>query len=214
MHANGREWEGRIGWEEGERENGRAGRMRGTGGIGGAGDDFWGKRSSPSPLPKNVRMRYDVIARGGQRWPGGVCMGIGKGKRGGLGRWAVEEESEMTCEEAWSFAREWIEAWNGHDLERILSHYAEDFEMTSPFVAAVMHQSDGTLRGKEQVGRYWARALEQLPDLHFTLLDVLAGVGTVTLYYEGALNKRAAEVFFFDETGKVCKAIAHYQGAG
>ena len=30
------------------------------------------------------------------------------------------------------FAAEWIEAWNAHDLERILAHYADDFEMASP----------------------------------------------------------------------------------
>ena len=32
---------------------------------------------------------------------------------------------------AHEFAREWIAAWNSHDLELILSHYADDFEMAS-----------------------------------------------------------------------------------
>jgi len=30
------------------------------------------------------------------------------------------------------FAAEWIAAWNSHDLERILSHYTDNFEMSSP----------------------------------------------------------------------------------
>src|ERR1700723_3107179 len=37
----------------------------------------------------------------------------------------------MTSELALRFA-EWIAAWNAHDLPRILSHYADDFEMSSP----------------------------------------------------------------------------------
>lgn len=32
---------------------------------------------------------------------------------------------------AYDFAKEWIAAWNSHDLDRILSHYVEDFEMSS-----------------------------------------------------------------------------------
>ena len=32
----------------------------------------------------------------------------------------------MTREEALGFAREWVAAWNAHDLGRILSHYADD----------------------------------------------------------------------------------------
>ncbi|WP_232821554.1 Cif family virulence factor [Acidithiobacillus ferrivorans] len=30
------------------------------------------------------------------------------------------------------FASDWIGSWNNHDLDRILSHYSEQFEMFSP----------------------------------------------------------------------------------
>jgi len=33
------------------------------------------------------------------------------------------------------FAAEWIAAWNRGDLERIFSHYADDFEIRSPLIA-------------------------------------------------------------------------------
>ena len=35
----------------------------------------------------------------------------------------------MNQKQANEFAAEWIEAWNAHDLDRILSHYTDDFEM-------------------------------------------------------------------------------------
>jgi ketosteroid isomerase-like protein len=41
------------------------------------------------------------------------------------------------------FAHEWIAAWNSHDLQRILSHYAEDFEMASPFIVQVAGEPSG-----------------------------------------------------------------------
>ena len=37
---------------------------------------------------------------------------------------------------AQAFADEWIEAWNSHDLDRILSHYSDDAELLSPVAAA------------------------------------------------------------------------------
>lgn len=45
------------------------------------------------------------------------------------------------------FARDWIEAWNGHDLDRILSHYADQFELSSPVIMGVAGEPSGTLKG-------------------------------------------------------------------
>ncbi len=41
------------------------------------------------------------------------------------------------------FATEWIESWNAHDLSRVLSHYAEEFEMSSPVIIQVTGDSSG-----------------------------------------------------------------------
>ncbi len=116
----------------------------------------------------------------------------------------------ISIEEARAFAREWVEAWNSHDLDRIMSHYAEDFQMTSPFIVSMMNEPTGTITGKENVRTYWAQALERLPDLHFELIEVLASAGSITIYYKAVFGKRAAEVLFFDGCGKVRRAVAHY----
>lgn len=110
------------------------------------------------------------------------------------------------------FADEWIAAWNAHDLARILTHYTDDFEMTSPVIVKLTGESSGTLKGKAAVGAYWARALESSPDLHFELIDTLFGVHSVTLYYRGVRGS-AAEVFLFNTEGKVTRAYAHYTQA-
>ncbi len=108
------------------------------------------------------------------------------------------------------FAADWIEAWNAHDLERILSHYADDFEMTSPRIVEVVGETSGTLKGKERVGEYWAKGLALSPDLHFELISILPGVGSVTLYYRNHRSQLVAEVFHFNAEGKVERAFAHY----
>ncbi len=108
------------------------------------------------------------------------------------------------------FATDWIESWNSHDLGRVLSHYADDFEMSSPFIIQIAGESTGKLKGKEAVGAYWRKALTLIPNLRFEFISVLVGVDSVTLYYKGSGGRPAAEVFFFSTDGKVIKAVAHY----
>ena len=108
------------------------------------------------------------------------------------------------------FAADWIDAWNSHDLARILEHYADDFEMSSPVIVQLTGEPSGRLVGRHQIGAYWAKALRLMPQLHFELLHTLGGVDSVTLCYRGHRGV-SAEVFRFDETGKVTQAWAHYE---
>lgn len=108
------------------------------------------------------------------------------------------------------FAAEWIDSWNSHDLDRILSHYTDDFVMSSPVIVKIAGEPSGTLSGKERIRAYWAKALQLIPDLHFELLATLVGVNSVTLYYRGHRGL-SAEVFHFEPNGKVSKAYAHYE---
>jgi SnoaL-like protein len=113
------------------------------------------------------------------------------------------------------FAADWIHSWNAHDLDKVLSHYADDFEMSSPVIVQVAGEPSGVLRGKAAVGAYWKKALELIPDLHFELISVLAGVTSIILYYKGARGRLAAEVFHFGAGGeKVSKSFAHYDVQG
>ncbi|MBI5559564.1 MAG: nuclear transport factor 2 family protein [Deltaproteobacteria bacterium] len=107
------------------------------------------------------------------------------------------------------FAADWIDAWNNHDLDRILSHYIDDFEMSSPVIIKMAGEPSGTLKGKEAVGSYWAKALQLIPDLHFELVAALAGVNSITLFYNGVRGP-SAEVFHFNQNGKITRAYAHY----
>jgi len=115
----------------------------------------------------------------------------------------------INMELANQFADHWIDAWNSHDLDQILSHYADDFEMTSPVIVGAMNEPGGRLQGKDRIRVYWAGALARYPGLHFEKLHVLAGVDSVTIIYLG-VRGLSAEVFRFNGEGRVCAAWAHY----
>jgi hypothetical protein len=116
----------------------------------------------------------------------------------------------MNTEFASHFAENWIAAWNSHDLDRILSHYADDFEMSSPVIRTIANEPSGTLKGLRAVGEYWQKALTLIPNLHFELLGVYTGANSVILHYNGHRGF-SAEFFLFGHDGKVISASAHYE---
>lgn len=116
----------------------------------------------------------------------------------------------MTHDNATHFASDWVEAWNRHDIDAVLSHYADDFEMTTPMIQQVLCIESGTLKGKQAVGDYWRAALRKVPDLAFSIIDVTSGVDAVSIYYRAVMGKMAIETFFFNKAGLVYKAVATY----
>jgi hypothetical protein len=116
----------------------------------------------------------------------------------------------MMGSDSQSFARRWVAAWNEHDLEAILSHYAADVVFTSPFVSRLTARPDGTLQGLPALREYFGLALKHFPDLHFRLWRVLPGVGSVVLVYESVQGLLAAEVMELNGDGKVAQVRCHY----
>ena len=119
--------------------------------------------------------------------------------------------------EADEYAREWIAAWNSHDVERVAAHYGDTVEYESPFVARL---SPGRTRltGIDAVRDYIANAFERFPDLHFTGPYLVAlGAGSVVIVYRSVAGLVAAETLVLDEDGRVTRAHCHYRavaGAG
>lgn len=108
-------------------------------------------------------------------------------------------------------ATEWIEAWNSHDLDAIVAHYADDVEFTSPFVMKLLSNPSGTIKGKETLRSYFGKTLAAYPNLKFDLVQVLTGVDSVTLYYRSVNGMMAAEVMSLNSNEKITKVIAHYK---
>jgi ketosteroid isomerase-like protein len=123
----------------------------------------------------------------------------------------------LTGDEADAFVAEWMEAWNSHDVERILEHYADDVEYYSPFIATLAEPggpgADGRLVGKGAVREYFAAALGRFDDLHFDRpAHVAVGAGSVSFVYKSVRNLTAVETLVFAPGSRlVARALCHYR---
>lgn len=112
--------------------------------------------------------------------------------------------------DAKTFAADWIAAWNSHDLDRILSHYAENVVFTSPVAARVLGDPAGVVTGIDVLRDYFAKGLALFPDLKFTLIEVMQGISSVVLYYKNQSGTHSGEFMEFNAEGKVTRGVANY----
>jgi SnoaL-like domain len=117
----------------------------------------------------------------------------------------------MTEADADAFVSEWIEAWNSHDVERITSHYHDDVDYYSPFIARLAPGRDH-LHGKNEVREYVASGLDRFPDLKLgPVITVAPGDGSVAAVYRSVDNLLAVETLVLDGAGLVRRAHCHYR---
>ena len=109
-----------------------------------------------------------------------------------------------------TLGREWIAAWNSHDLERVLSLYAEDSEMTSDKIPVFGFDPSGTLRGKDRIRAYWGTALKQLPNLHFDLIDTYVSPDSIVVFYQNERGAKICEYLRLDAEGKIKQGSANH----
>ena len=120
----------------------------------------------------------------------------------------------MTCmtteSEAEGFARQWVAAWNSHDLDAIMSQYDADVVLISPVAAKILDDPSGTVEGNAALRNYFKRGLELYPNLHFELLDVMCGLSSMVVCYQNQKGTRTAEFIEFAKNGKIIRVVANY----
>ncbi|MDP9413078.1 MAG: nuclear transport factor 2 family protein [Pseudomonadota bacterium] len=110
--------------------------------------------------------------------------------------------------DAAQFTQAWIRDWNSHDLEAILSHYADNARFTSPF--AKILTGTAVVEGKEGLRAYWSEGLKRRPNLRFELVGQFTGHESASIHYTDEAGRHAIETMLFDEAGKVIVSTACY----
>ncbi len=110
------------------------------------------------------------------------------------------------------FAERWAADWNAHDLDALLSHFSPDVVFTSPVAGRIMPGSGGIIRGRDELRRYWAEGLRRIPDLHFEVAGVYAGVDVVVINYRNHVGTPVCEVLVFGADGLVHEGHGSYPG--
>jgi hypothetical protein len=104
----------------------------------------------------------------------------------------------MNHEEALAFAERWVKNWNDHDIEAVLTHFADDAVFTSPLAERLFPESGGVISGKDALRHYWAEGVRRGPGLHFELLGVYAGTDTIVIRFRNEQGADRCEVLTFD----------------
>ena len=94
-------------------------------------------------------------------------------------------------------------------LERILDHWGDDAEFTSPWIVVLFDEPSGTLVGKDALRGYWRLALEGGP-VHFEPRALLMGRDSVVLSYQNHRGQECAETLILGSDGLAHWGFAHY----
>ena len=117
---------------------------------------------------------------------------------------------EMEIAEARRFAQEWVDAWNAHDIDAVLAHFADDAEFSSPVAGQLLPETGGVLRGKAAIRGYWAVGIERIPDLRFEVVDVYTGVDLIVINYRNHTGGLVNEVLHLGADGLVVSGGGTY----
>jgi hypothetical protein len=108
------------------------------------------------------------------------------------------------------FVTELISSWNSHEIERIMKHYSDDCELSSPYVRTIIGIESGTLIGKINIRKFWELCLKKVPDLRLELIEIAEGIDTLSIYYESVNSKKAIETMYFNKNKEINKVLLHY----
>ncbi len=80
-------------------------------------------------------------------------------------------------------AHKWFDAFNQHDIEALLSLYAEDAEHYSPKLKIHQPETNGLIKGKQALRNWWMDAFARLPHLHYRVLRLTSQDNRVFMEY-------------------------------
>jgi hypothetical protein len=128
-----------------------------------------------------------------------------------LGVAAAADSIPLTSISASAVAEAWVKDFNSHDIDAIMTHYAEDVELRSPVVVRLLGDTTGVVKGRAALKAYLAKGLAARPDLHFELLDVFSGVRDVSVYYRGVDDRLIVETMTLNDQGLVAQVVVTHQ---
>lgn len=89
----------------------------------------------------------------------------------------------MSAEKNLSIAMLWFEAFNAHNLEKLLSLYDDDAEHFSPKLKIRHPETKGLVTGKEALRAWWKDAFDRLPTLHYKVTSLTSNDDRVFMEY-------------------------------
>jgi ketosteroid isomerase-like protein len=112
-----------------------------------------------------------------------------------------------------SIAHAWFEAFNAHNLEKLLSLYDDDAEHYSPKLKIRQPETNGLIVGKNALRNWWEDAFQRLPTLHYKVTSLTSDADRVFMEYIRKVDNESdmliAEVLEIKEGKIIASRVYH-----
>ena len=112
-----------------------------------------------------------------------------------------------------SIAHQWFDAFNQHDLEKLLALYADDAQHYSPKLKLRQPETKGLIIGKDALRSWWRDSFERLPSLRYEQTRFIADNESVfmeyTRYVDGEDSMTVGEVLEIKDVLIVASRVYH-----
>jgi ketosteroid isomerase-like protein len=110
-------------------------------------------------------------------------------------------------------AHTWFDAFNEHDLEKLLALYDDAAEHYSPKLRIRMPETGGLVKGKAALRDWWQDAFDRLPTLNYAYTTLTANEHRVFMEYirrvDGEPDMLVAEVLEIKDGVIVASRVYH-----
>ena len=89
----------------------------------------------------------------------------------------------MTPEKNLSIAHLWFEAFNAHNLEKLLSLYDDEAQHYSPKLKIRHPETNGFISGKAALRAWWQNSFDSLPTLQYKVTSLTSNSDRVFMEY-------------------------------
>lgn len=112
-----------------------------------------------------------------------------------------------------SIAFKWFDAFNEHNLEKLLNLYDDKAEHYSPKLKTKSPESNGIISGKEALRVWWQEAFDRLPSLHYEVKSLTSNDYRVFMEYirkvDGEQDLMVAELLIIEQGKIVFSKVYH-----
>lgn len=112
-----------------------------------------------------------------------------------------------------SIAQSWFDAFNQHDLEKLLALYADHAQHYSPKLKLRQPETQGLITGKDALRSWWQDSFERLPSLRYEPTRFIADDERVfmeyTRYVDGEDSMTVGEVLEIKDGLIVASRVYH-----
>ncbi len=112
-----------------------------------------------------------------------------------------------------TIATKWFEAFNEHNLEKLLSLYHNEAKHYSPKLKIRLPETNGLVCGKDALSAWWQDAFDRLPTLSYTPTTLTANDERIFMEYirrvENEPEMLVAEVLEIKDGSIVASRVYH-----